>query len=391
MSDDETTRIDFSRAYTKDREILNAAPSRPMTHDRAMGASSGDASSGVAVQMKERSKALAVLVVSNDEQANNQFISDRCDVECKKRGGDIDIKFYRTCWNDCYGNPQDRRPQTCEEAKESWADSPDYYNNIDCTDRTARLLLIGQVKGFAVATAETVRTVWTDEDRVEYGQENGLCDYFDPSKDFMPGLTFANVGITCDDYTNGVNEVCELDPAHDNFNVICAHAGVKYDAAGNPVYNSTGIGDTMTKVACDGLGGVFSNSGSCTTTSYKHAIQEMTVNADGTTTRGQKVCPQAYGGRCRRGDIVCPKLLDATNMLEEIGYIDPEVRQRPNVGQSDYGPWFAWTNGHGRDDAQKNSGIELNMPFSTVEEPLTVEGPSVGGGASFVMRCWERT
>jgi hypothetical protein len=111
---------------------------------------------------------------------------------------------------------------------------------------------------------------------------------------------------------------------------------------------------------------------------YKHAMEQVQVRPDGTTERlDGMVCPDDYE-RCHGVDIVCPRLLNVTNMLEEV----PDLS---GVGSQETGPWFALTNGHNEDPTQYE--VELNRPFSSVDEPLRATKPETWG-ASFVMRCW---
>lgn len=359
------------KAYRADKETLNAVPSRAMTHDNVM-----DVTSEASVGVRDVERLSEAPVILEDNERNNTFIAARCDAFCDSRSNLED------CYTKCYGDDEVRVTQTCEQARSSWADT-DFLGDFDCEGRTGTLVLLGQApeksaSGRLAVTDQREYTTWNQETVIEYATEQGLCDKYDPGANHPTGFTFEDLGMGCGDEADA-NGHCNLGIENKNFSVLCPLAGVKVTANG-----TTRVSDlpdkSLTQDLCENeIGGVW-KSNKCVVTKYKHAMEQVKVLPDGTTKRlDGMVCPEDYE-RCRGVDIVCPRLLNATNMLEEV----PDLN---SVGSQDTGPWFSLTNGH-NEDATKYE-IELNRPFSSVDEPLRATKPETWG-ASFVMRCWEK-
>lgn len=364
--------VKAEKAYRTDRETLNAAPSRAMTHDNVMDVTS-EASRGV----RDVERLFEAPVILVDNERNNTFIAARCDAFCDSRSAD--------CYTKCYGEEDVRVTQTCEQARSSWAGTA-FFQDFDCEGRTPTLVLLGQApdesaRGRLVVTDQTEYTKWDQETVINYATEQGLCDKYDPNEKHSFDnykYTITEIGMGCGNNVDA-NGHCDLDENNKNFSVLCPLAGVKVTANGTKRVSDL-LGKSLTQDLCENeIGGVWKTN-KCAVTMYKHAMEQVRVRHDGTTEKlDDMVCPEDYE-RCRGVDIVCPRLLDATNMLEEVPDVD-------RVGSQDRGPWFALTNGH-NEDATKYE-IELNRPFSSVDEPLRATKPETWG-ASFVMRCWKK-
>jgi len=357
-------------AYRTDKKILNAVPSRSMTHNRAM-----DVTSNTSANVQHAERVSEASVTTKDSQDNNEFIAKRCKEFCN-------VNTIKNCYDKCYGDDSVRVTQTCEQARLSWINT-EFFDTFNCDGRTPTLVLIGQGGGSLTATDTQEFETWNQNTSRKYALETGLCNKFDPKTPYGDNSTFEEFGknkwgtgnnlYACD------NQFCDLDEENRSFKNLCPRAGVKVNTDGVIIKRGSDLlAEKLTKELCENaIGGVWKNEKKCSVTKYKHAMNQVLVGKDGTTSKiNGMVCPQNYE-RCRGVDIVCPRLLNNTNMLEEL----PD---RQNVGKQENGPWFAKTNGYNENTAN----LELNRPFSSVEDALRVIQDTWGG--SFVMRCWEK-
>ncbi len=378
------------RDLISDAEKVAKAAARAEADARADARAMADAKKKAEEEAAAEAERAASVNVADMDIQNRRFIQSRCSEFCAS--SDI-----QDCGRKCYGDP--KTPQSCEGALQSWKsideqNGTSFADGLSCDGRRPVLMLVGQKSDPSeklVATQEYTFKKWDSFTVLNYAKLNNLCEKYDPSvnlEDFDQSAT--QLGLACASEDEDGDGLCALDPpcagdgvaadggpCNSNFAVLCPGAGTD-----GTTYVKDVLGNPIDAVFCEQLSGNWDAADSaCIVADWKHAMQTVRVELDGTTVREMPyVCPADYG-KCKGVDIFCPRIIDRSNSLEEVDALG-------DVGGQDYGPWFALTNGHNEDEVSNT--LTLNRPFSTETEELKVEPDSKVWGGSFAMQCWQK-